>query len=78
MSLTPGVARGQNGSKHINEAFDEAVRLDHFTVATLPDAVANADKLIVVTDGNAGAKCIAYSDGVHWLIVALGIAVHAT
>jgi hypothetical protein len=78
MSLTPGVARGQNGSRHTNAAFDDAVRLDHFTVATLPDAVAHADKMIVVTNGASGSKCLAYSDGTNWLRVLLGAAVSAT
>jgi hypothetical protein len=77
-SLNPGVARGQNGSRHINEALDDAVRHDHFTVATVPDAVANVDKIIVVADGAAGAKCLAYSDGTHWLRILLGAAVSVT
>jgi hypothetical protein len=74
-SLSPGVAHGQNGSRHINEALDDAVRHDHFTVATLPDAAANHDKVIYVSDGNAGAACLAYSDGAHWLRILLGLAV---
>ena len=77
-SLDPGLAHGQNGSRHINEALEDAVRHDPYTVATLPDAAAHATKIITVTDGNAGAKCLAYSDGVDWLIIALGAAVHAT
>jgi hypothetical protein len=77
-SLNPGVAHGQNGSRHINEALDDAVRHDHFTVATLPDVAENADKIIVVTDGAAGSLCLAYSDGAHWLRIALGAAVSVT
>ncbi|WP_315729808.1 hypothetical protein [Bradyrhizobium sp. SZCCHNRI2010] len=77
-SLQPTLAHGQNGTRHINEALDEAVRHDHFTVATLPNAAVHADKIIVVTNGNKGAKCLAYSDGTSWLVIALGAAVSAT
>jgi hypothetical protein len=75
-SIDPGVAHGQIGSRHINEALEDAVRHDAYTVATLPDPAVHATKIITVSDGNAGAKCLAYSDGVHWLIIALGATVH--
>ena len=78
MSLDPGVAHGQNGSRHINEALEDAVRHDVFTVATLPDAATHSTKIIAVSNGDAGKLCLAYSDGVHWLRIVVGAAVSAT
>jgi hypothetical protein len=78
MSLNPGVAHGKIGSRALNAAMDDAIRYDTFTVATLPDAAANKDKMIVVSNGASGAKCLAYSDGTSWLRVLLGTAVSAT
>ena len=43
-----------------------------YTVATLPDAAANAGVLIRVSDGNAGAACLALSNGADWKVIALG------
>lgn len=52
--------------------------LDSYAVATLPVAADHAGGLVHVSDGDAGAACLAYSDGTDWLRVALGTAVSAT
>jgi len=43
-----------------------------FTVATQPVAAENEGMLIYVSNGNAGAKCLAASNGGSWRVVALG------
>ncbi|WP_079602522.1 hypothetical protein [Bradyrhizobium erythrophlei] len=78
MSLDPGVAHGQNGSRHINEALEDAVRHDVFTVATIPHAADHATKIVAVSDGDTGKLCLAYSNGANWLRIVLGAAVSAT
>jgi hypothetical protein len=75
MSISPAVAHGRIGSKAINAALDDAVRLDTFTLAALNAAgfaAAHQDKIVVCSNGNAGAKCLAYSDGTNWKIITLG------
>ena len=37
-----------------------------------------AQRVVYCTNGNAGAACLAVSDGTNWLRVALGAAVSAT
>lgn len=39
-----------------------------FTVATVPDATKYKGRLIYVSNGNAGAACIARSDGTNWKV----------
>lgn len=75
MSLNPGVGRGHNGSAAINAALEDAITLDSYAVADLPDAADYEGKMIHCSDGNAGAACLAYSDGADWLRVLLGAAV---
>jgi len=44
-----------------------------YTVATAPDASGySAGTIIVITDGNAGAGTLAYSDGTNWIASASG------
>lgn len=75
MSITPTLARGRSGSKSINAAIDDAVRLDSYAVAGLPAAALHTGKMIYVTNGAAGSPCLAYSNGTSWLRVLLGVAV---
>ena len=78
MSISPGVARGKNGSEAINAALDDAVRADNFNVAGLPAAADHNGKIIHVSNGASGAECLAYSNGTAWLRIVLGAAVSAT
>ena len=78
MSLTPGVGRGQVGSKAINDALDDAIRADSFAVAGLPAAADHNGKIVFCSNGASGAACLAYSTGTAWLRVVLGAAVSAT
>jgi hypothetical protein len=78
MSVSPGVRRGRAGSKGLNEALDDAVRADSFNVAGLPAAASHNGKIVFVSNGAAGAACLAYSNGTSWLRIVLGAAVSAT
>lgn len=76
MSLNPGVGRGHNGSAAINAALEDAITLDSYAVADLPDAADYEGKMIHCSDGvDGGAACLAYSNGTSWLRVLLGAAV---
>ena len=75
MSLTPGLARGHNGSAAINAALEDAVRADGFAVADLPAAADHNGKIVFCSDGDHGVHCLAYSDGTSWLRLVLGTAV---
>ena len=66
--------RGRTGTRSLNSA----QALDSSAVAALPPAAANVGKLRYVANGNAGAPCLAYSNGTSWLRIALGTAVSAT
>lgn len=77
MALTPSLPRGRTGSRSISAALEDAARLDSFTVATVPAAADYTGCLIHVSDGAAGAPCLAYSNGANWLRVLLGAAVAA-
>ncbi len=78
MAISPTNRRGKTGSKAANALVDDAIRLDPFTVATLPPASAHTGKQVYVSNGNAGAPCLAYSNGTSWLRVLLGAAVSTT
>lgn len=78
MSLTPHVSRGKNGSESINAALNDAVTLDAFAVADLPDAADYEGKLVSVSNGAAGQPCLAYSNGTDWLRVVFGAAVNVS
>lgn len=48
------------------------------TVALAPSAAtAGAGAIIYVSNGNAGAACLAVSDGTNWKVVALGATIAA-
>lgn len=46
-----------------------------FTVATVPAAASYKGCIIYVSDGDAGADCLARSDGTNWLKIPIGIAI---
>lgn len=56
----------------------KAMTLAKYTVATLPAAAGHEGRQIWVTNGNAGAPCIAISNGTAWLRIIPGTAVAAT
>lgn len=56
--------------------FGMPIRLPGYTVASLPGA--NPRTLAYVTDGDAGAPCLAVHDGSTWRRIALGSTVSAT
>ena len=47
-----------------------AITIPTYTVATVPSAVTYDGKFIAVSDGDAGAYTIAYSDGTNWKVAA--------
>ncbi len=49
-----------------------------YTVATVPAATSHAGAVVYLTDGNAGAACLAVSNGTAWKVVALGATASAT
>lgn len=73
MSLPNDPTFGQTGS----QAVVRALALSTYAVATVPSASANAGRLIYVSNGAAGAPCLAYSNGTSWLRITLGAAVAA-
>lgn len=85
----PDIKRGRVTADAVNagQAEDDA-RMDKvevgdfffatFTVATLPAAAARAGRVVRVSDGAAGAACLAMSNGTSWLRVPLGAAVSTT
>lgn len=46
-----------------------------YTVATLPPAAQNTGRIVLCSNGNAGANCLAVSNGTAWLRVVFGAAV---
>lgn len=56
-----------------------ALHLAPFTVATAPSAsTVGANAIIYVSNGDAGAKCLAMSDGTDWKRIPLGATISAT
>lgn len=51
--------------------------LQSFTVASVPAASDWKQRMIWVTNGNAGAACVAVSDGANWKVIALGATIAA-
>lgn len=49
--------------------------LADYSVEELPSASANPQSIVYCSNGNAGSPCLAVSNGVSWLRVALGAAV---
>lgn len=79
------LVKGKPTTRQINDALkaedvDDALGpvLPTYTVAGLPTASANNRRLVRCSNGNAGAACLALSDGTNWLRIALGAAVSAT
>lgn len=71
MALTNDAQFYQVGSVAANKAHT----LSTYTVATLPSASAHPQRFIWVTNGNAGAACVAVSNGTSWLRIIPGAAV---
>jgi hypothetical protein len=59
-------------------AITKANTLPKYTVATLPAAAGHDGRMIWVANGNAGAPCMAVSNGSAWLRIIPGTAVAAT
>ena len=53
----------------------EPVPLASYLLAALPSAVANPYAMVYCLNGNAGAACVAVSNGTVWKVVALGATV---
>jgi hypothetical protein len=53
----------------------EPVALKSYLLADLPSAVTYAYSAVYCLNGNAGAACVAVSDGTNWKVVALGATV---
>lgn len=53
------------------------VQVPTYTVATAPSAASIAGTIVYVSDGLAGAPCLAVSDGTDWISPA-GTAISAT
>ena len=56
---------------------DVLITLQSYNVARLPSA-GTAGRLVFVTDGDSGNKCLAVDDGTAWKRIALGATVSAT
>lgn len=56
----------------------DSQRLHYSAVAALPSAAGRTGEIIAVTNGDAGALCLAISDGTNWKRVVLGATVAAT
>jgi hypothetical protein len=74
MALKNDAQFGQIGSASINRSH----KLSTYTVATLPNAAAHTNRIIHVSNGNAGAACLAWSNGTSWLRIVPGAAVAAS
>lgn len=64
------IARGMIGSKSINKELAKGPVLPTYTVAQLTGDMAAAkhlNRIIVVSNGNAGARTLAVSDGTNWV-----------
>lgn len=74
MALSNDSGYGRIRASHLVKAGT----LPKYTVASLPDAASNEGRQIWVTNGNAGAPCMAVSNGTAWLRIIPGTAVAAT
>jgi hypothetical protein len=72
--LTNDLTPGRTGSKSINSMMTMPV----YTVATVPAAATYPNRMIVVSNGNAGVACLAWSNGTSWLRIVPGAAVAAS
>ncbi len=78
--VTPAKVRaGQASDDARLDNIEAGPVLPTYTVAGLPAATgANARRMVWVSNGNAGAACLAISNGTNWLRVGLGAAVAAS
>lgn len=53
-------------ARNTEQQIDKSRVLDAYTVATVPDAASNLNRLIIVTDESTGCRT-AVSDGTDWL-----------
>lgn len=60
------------------DKINAAATLPTYTVATVPSASENKNRLIAVSNGAAGQPCLAFSNGTAWVRVVFGAAVNAT
>lgn len=74
MPLSNDLTPGRTGTTSINAM----MVMPRYTVANLPPAASSPDRLVVVTNGNAGVACLAWSTGTAWLRLVPGAAVSAT
>lgn len=82
----PHLKRGRSGTRSLNkniiDQLDAAyapLYLPTYTTATLPTpSAAIAGQLVRVSDGNAGAACLAECNGAAWKVIALGATCSAT
>lgn len=72
--LTNDLTMGRTGSTSLNKA----MTLSSYAVATLPAPAGYNGRLVWVTNGAAGAPCLAVSNGTAWLRIVTGAAVNAT
>ena len=69
---------------HLTEAQHDSVtaqapfELESYTVAGAPAASSHANKIIYVSNGDAGSPCLAASNGTNWLRISLGSTISAT
>lgn len=53
------------------------LQMKAFTVATAPAAASHSGKVILVTNGDQGDPCFAYSNGTNWIVMGTGVAIAA-
>jgi hypothetical protein len=78
MAFNPVVTNDPHPGQTSHNDVIKALTLSEYTVSTVPPAAGGKNRIIVVTNGNAGARCLAVSDGTNWLRVNFGAAVNAT
>ena len=70
--------KGAVTPRKVNQGFADVAAgpvLPTYTVAGLPVAADNAGRIVRCSNGNAGAACLAVSNGTSWLRVVFGAAV---
>lgn len=74
-----GTEKGGTGVLRPLRLIGSSVHLPTYAVAGLPSAsTEGAGAAVYCSNGNAGAKCLAVSDGTNWKVVALGATVSAS
>jgi hypothetical protein len=70
--------KGAVTPRKVNAGFADVAAgpvLPTFTLAQLPSAASNTGRIVRCSNGNAGAACLAVSNGTSWLRVVFGAAV---